>query len=324
LGEKGNRKNKKEVKMKWVDRACFFMICTNDTEGECLDRGLFGDQGWLFPYLQVIKKGDIGFLINISKDEIIGVFEAVEPARLNIVPEAWGGRFPAQINVKLITKEYKRIDRASFRLKSILELKEIKRDKFPYKIPKQKTYGPDVTNKVLESFRVRKGERKVFNYTPHLCSLPQGERKLKRNSRKEEREDFNKPLTLPSPAEWRGLSKGKDFRGTSHFCFLPQGERKDERKNFKRYPSPLPSPAKWRGKKGKGEILTAPLTLTLSRRWRGRKSEIFLTAPLTFVLSRKGRERMKEKILFYIGRGAFYRGVGEDEECNRVIVSLGS
>jgi hypothetical protein len=35
--------------MKWVDRACFFMICTNDTEGECLDRGLFGDQEWLFP-----------------------------------------------------------------------------------------------------------------------------------------------------------------------------------------------------------------------------------------------------------------------------------
>jgi hypothetical protein len=270
--------------MKWVDRAWFFMICTNETEKECLERGLFGDQEWLFPYLKVIKKGDIGFLINVSNDEIIGVFEAVEPARLNIVPEAWGGRFPAQIKVKLITRVVQRIDRASLKLKGILELREVKRDKFAYKIykiPKQKAYGPDVTNKVLESFGVGKGERKVFNYTPHFCSLPQGERKLKRNSRKEEREDFNKPLTLPSPAEWRG-------------------------------------------KKGKGEILTAPLTLTLSRRWRGRKSEIFLTAPLTFVLSRKGRERMKEKILFYIGRGGFYRGVGEDEECDRVIISLGS
>jgi hypothetical protein len=245
--------------MKWVDRACFFMICTNETEKECLERGLFGDQEWLFPYLKVIKKGDIGFLINISNDEIIGVFEAVEPARLNIVPEAWGGKFPAQINVKLITKEHKRIDRASFRLKSILELREVKRDKFAYKIPKQKAYGPDVTNKVLESFGVGEGEKEVYNNTPHFYSLPQGERKLKRNSRKEEREDFNKPLTL-----------------------------------------------------------------TLSRRWRGRKSEIFLTAPLTFVLSCKGRERMKEKILFYIGRGGFYRGVGEDEECDRVIISLGS
>jgi hypothetical protein len=160
--------------MKWVDRACFFMICTNDTEGECLDRGLFGDQEWLFPYLQVIKKGDIGFLINISKDELIGIFEADGPTMLNIVPEAWGGRFPTQINVKLITKEYKRIDRATFRLNSILELREVKRDKFAYKIPKQKTYGPDVTNKVLESFRVGKGEKEVYNDTSHFCSLPQG------------------------------------------------------------------------------------------------------------------------------------------------------
>jgi hypothetical protein len=159
--------------MKWVDRAWFFMICTNDTEKECLERGLFGDQEWLFPYLKVIKKGDIGFLINISNDEIIGVFEAVEPARLNIVPEAWGGRFPAQIKVKLITKEHKRIDSASLKLKGILELREVKRDKFAYKIPKQKAYGPDVTNKVLESFGVRKGERKVYNNTPHFYSLPQ-------------------------------------------------------------------------------------------------------------------------------------------------------
>jgi hypothetical protein len=146
--------------MKWVDRAWFFMICTNETEKECLERGLFGDQEWLFPYLKVIKKGDIGFLINISNDEIIGVFEAVEPARLNIVPEAWGGRFPAQIKVKLITKEHKRIDSASLKLKGILELREVKRDKFAYKIPKQKAYGPDVTNKVLESFGVREGERR--------------------------------------------------------------------------------------------------------------------------------------------------------------------
>jgi hypothetical protein len=150
---------------------------------------------------------------------------------LNIVPEAWGGRFPAQIKVKLITGVVQRIDRASLKLKSILELKEIKRDKFAhkiYKIPKQKTYGPDVTNKVLESFGVGKGEKEVYNNTPHFYSLPQGERR-------EKRKDFNKPLTL-----------------------------------------------------------------TLSRRWRGRKSEIFLTAPLTFVLSRKGREGMKEKICFIL------------------------
>jgi hypothetical protein len=294
--------------MKWVDRACFFMLCTNETEKDCLERGLFGDQEWLFPYLKVIKKGDIGFLINVSNDEIIGVFEAVGPARLNIVPEAWGGKFPAQIKVKLITREVQRIDRASLKLKSILELKEIKRDKFAYKIPKQKTYGPDVTNKVLESFGVRKGERKVFNYTPHFCSLPDGERRLKRNSRKEEREDFNKPLTLPSPAEWRGLTKGKKFNSTSHFYSLPQGERKEKRKDFNK-----------------------PLTLALSHGGEREEKEKrgFCGAPHFNSLSDEERRDKREKRdkrenLFYIGRGGFYRGVGEDEECDRVIVSLGS
>jgi hypothetical protein len=49
--------------------------------------------------------------------------------------------------------------------------------------------------------------------------------------------------------------------------------------------------------------------------------------PLTLALSHGGEKEEKEKRenLFYIGRGgAFYRGVGEDEECDRVIVSLGS
>jgi prefoldin subunit 5 len=48
--------------------------------------------------------------------------------------------------------------------------------------------------------------------------------------------------------------------------------------------------------------------------------------PLTLILSRMRREgkRDKRENLFYIGRGGFYRGVGEDEECDRVIVSLGS
>jgi hypothetical protein len=266
--------------MKWVDRACFFMICTNETEKECLERGLFGDQEWLFPYLKVIKKGDIGFLINISKDEIIGIFEAVGPARLNKVPEAWGGRFPAQINVKLITKEHKRIDRASFRLKSILELKEIKRDKFPYKKPKQKTYGPDVTNKVLESFGVGKGEKEVYNDTSHFCFLPQGERKLKRNSRKEEREDFNKPLTLPSPAEWRG-KKGKGEILTA--------------------PLTLTLSRRWRGRKSE-IFLTAPLTFVFSRKGRERKREKILTdpSPLPSPTAGRRKRRKREKICFIL------------------------
>jgi hypothetical protein len=43
-----------------------------------------------------------------------------------------------------------------------------------------------------------KGKR--FNGTPHFGSLPQGERK-------DERKLFQRALTLPSPAKWRGKRK---------------------------------------------------------------------------------------------------------------------
>jgi hypothetical protein len=46
-----------------------------------------------------------------------------------------------------------------------------------------------------------------------------------------------------------------------------QRERRDERKKLKT-PSPLPSPALGRGEKEDEKILTAPLTLSLSRWWR--------------------------------------------------------
>jgi hypothetical protein len=49
----------------------------------------------------------------------------------------------------------------------------------------------------------------------------------------------------------------------------------------------------------------------------------FCGAPHFNFLSDEER-RDKRENLFYIGGGGFYRGVSEDEECNRVIVSLGS
>jgi hypothetical protein len=52
--------------MRKVEKPCFIMLCTNKTEKECLDRGLFGDKEWRLNYLKSIKQGDIGFLLNVS------------------------------------------------------------------------------------------------------------------------------------------------------------------------------------------------------------------------------------------------------------------
>ena len=85
-------------------RNYFVMWCSDDTEGECLKRKLFGEKDKYLPQLQPIEKGDIGFLWNFSARKLLGVFVAQGPARLNIVPEAWEGRFPAQIRVRLLGK----------------------------------------------------------------------------------------------------------------------------------------------------------------------------------------------------------------------------
>jgi SpoVK/Ycf46/Vps4 family AAA+-type ATPase len=130
---------------------CFFMLCTDRTENECLEKGLFGDKQWHLPHLKSIKKGDIGFLLNVSKDQLLGIFAAEGEAKLNIDPNAWGGEFPAQVKVKLLG-ELQRIKKATDKLEKIIELKEIKRNPYPYKIPSKNTYGPEITEKVLSLF----------------------------------------------------------------------------------------------------------------------------------------------------------------------------
>jgi len=130
---------------------CFFMLCTDNTEKECLEKGLFGDREWRLPYLKSIKKGDFGFLLNISKDQLLGIFVAEGEAKLNIDPNAWEGNFPAQVKVKLPGK-LQRINEATNKLEKIIELREIKRKPYPYKAPSKNTYGPEITEKVLSLF----------------------------------------------------------------------------------------------------------------------------------------------------------------------------
>jgi len=131
---------------------CFFMICTNQTEQECLDKGLFGDRELRLSYLKSVQKGDLGFLLNVSQDCLLGIFEAEGPARLNIDQAAWGGGFPAQIKVRQVG-DLQRIKSASANLASFMTLREIRRQPKSYKVPAQNAYGPDITPKVLALFK---------------------------------------------------------------------------------------------------------------------------------------------------------------------------
>lgn len=134
-----------------IDQPCFFALCTDATEEECIRKGLFGDREWRLPHLKPIKKGNIGFLLNVSTDELLGIFVAESEARLNIDPNAWGGGFPAQVKVQLVG-DLQRVAQASKKLEKIISLRAMPNR--PYRIPAQNTYGPDVTRQVLQLFRL--------------------------------------------------------------------------------------------------------------------------------------------------------------------------
>ena len=126
------------------------MLCTNTTEKECLERKLFGDRDWKLQYLTEIKTGDIGLLLNVSKNELIGIYRALSEPQRDIESDAWNGQFPAQVRVELIDK-VQRITNAT----SILEKIGIKMTKLPWGalVPQFPVHDRDVAEKILTHFR---------------------------------------------------------------------------------------------------------------------------------------------------------------------------
>lgn len=128
---------------------CFIMLCTDRTEEECLERNLFGDKARRFQCLSDIKQGDIGFLLNVSNNELIGLFRARSEARLNMEPDAWNGRFASQVPVELVGK-LQRMKNAAFILKKAgLEMTQLTSGA---PVPKSPVHGRDVGEKILAHF----------------------------------------------------------------------------------------------------------------------------------------------------------------------------
>lgn len=94
----------------------FIAVCKNWTEEECLDRMLFASlPDWFDKKVSRVRRGDIGFLLNLDTDMLFGIFRAESDGQMNIDPTAFGGRYPAQVRV-LWEKKYPPISNA----KSIL------------------------------------------------------------------------------------------------------------------------------------------------------------------------------------------------------------
>ena len=80
----------------------FIFTCSNKTESECFERSLCGTNKIYGPVVIRVRKDDLIFLVNIDTDTLYGVFKAVSDGGFKIVPEAWKGRYPYQVKVKVI------------------------------------------------------------------------------------------------------------------------------------------------------------------------------------------------------------------------------
>ena len=78
----------------------YVFLCNNRTEGECLERKLFGLPRSEWNRVSQVKEGDILFLLNYQGNRLHGVFEAVSEGKMDIEPYAFDGRFPAQVRVR--------------------------------------------------------------------------------------------------------------------------------------------------------------------------------------------------------------------------------
>jgi DNA modification methylase len=77
-------------------------VASNKTEKECLDRMLFATSKVYADDALAVKKGDLLFLINIDSNVLYGIFRAKSDGKENIVPEAWKGKYPYQVEVEQV------------------------------------------------------------------------------------------------------------------------------------------------------------------------------------------------------------------------------
>ena len=75
------------------------LACTSKSEEECFDRMLFATNRVYGESVLKIKKGDLLFLLNLDTDTLHGTFKAKSVGAKEIVPEAWKGRYPYQVQV---------------------------------------------------------------------------------------------------------------------------------------------------------------------------------------------------------------------------------
>lgn len=74
--------------------------CTEKTEKECFQRMLFSTNKIYEDKALKARRGDALFLFNMDSDILYGIFKAKSDGRKDIVPKAWGGKYPYQVEIE--------------------------------------------------------------------------------------------------------------------------------------------------------------------------------------------------------------------------------
>lgn len=79
----------------------WIFLCNNTTEEECFRRSLVGIRETYLQRLKSLEPGDPVLLYNFESALLVAQFAAVSKPGLDIVPEAYGKRYRAHVQVKL-------------------------------------------------------------------------------------------------------------------------------------------------------------------------------------------------------------------------------
>lgn len=78
----------------------FVFQCSGNTYMECIEKSVFGSND---PWPLKVKKGDYCLLHHYEYDTLLGLWRADTDAGKKLVAKAWGGKFPFQVRIALLT-----------------------------------------------------------------------------------------------------------------------------------------------------------------------------------------------------------------------------
>lgn len=78
----------------------FVFQCNGNTYMECIEKEVFGSND---PWPLQVKAGDACLLHHYEYDSLFGLWRASTDGGKRLVPKAWGGKFPFQARVALVT-----------------------------------------------------------------------------------------------------------------------------------------------------------------------------------------------------------------------------